>query len=88
MDCDAVQSYGKIPTFQTTCCLHLQGEVNIEAVWVSGMMIPYHNTKRRHNTEDLDLNLNHVQKSTYRELNGSEMEVNGKLHAPAPLLPG
>jgi hypothetical protein len=38
------------------CFLHLQGEMKMEAAWTSETLV-CHNTTRRHNPEDLDLNL-------------------------------
>jgi hypothetical protein len=42
--------------FGTPCCLHLQGEVKMEAARSSEAVVHYRNTTRRHNS-DLDLNL-------------------------------
>jgi hypothetical protein len=44
-------------SFGGTCCLHLQCEVNMEADMSSETMVSYSKITRRHNSEDLDLNL-------------------------------
>jgi hypothetical protein len=38
-----------------TCCLHLYGEMKVEAACTSETSVSYHSTLRRHNLEDLDL---------------------------------
>jgi hypothetical protein len=43
--CDAMLRCGRIPTFQMV------------AAWTSVMLVSYHKIKRRHNTEEIYLNL-------------------------------
>jgi hypothetical protein len=44
--------------FGRPCCLHLQGEVKMQAVWSSETLVPLHIITRRHNPEDHDFNYN------------------------------
>jgi hypothetical protein len=35
-------------------CLHLHLTLKMETAWISETLVRYHNSKRRHNTEELD----------------------------------
>jgi hypothetical protein len=64
MGCDPVQYSGGYHRFGDPCCLHFQGE---DETFVS-----YHNATRRHNPEDIDLNvLNFIVPVTVFHLKGS-----------------
>jgi hypothetical protein len=52
--------YGRIPTFERPCYLHLQGEVKMEAAQSSETTVSY-NTTWCYNLEDHDLNLHHYE---------------------------
>jgi len=49
--CSFVVGYQR---FRGPCCLHLQGEVKMEAAWTSETLISHRNITRRHKAEDLD----------------------------------
>jgi hypothetical protein len=51
--CSVVAGYQR---FGGPCCLHLQGVVKIETTWISETVF-HHIATRRHNPEDVDLNL-------------------------------
>jgi len=64
LGCSVVIVYQR---FGGPSCLHLQSEVKIEVSCTSETMLSHHNaSKRRHNSEDLDLNLHHRKNINYR----------------------
>jgi len=50
--CDVVVGYRR---FGEPCYLHIQGEVKINAAWISETSVSYHNITRRQNPGELDL---------------------------------
>jgi hypothetical protein len=49
--CDVVVGYRR---FGEPCYLHIQGEVKINAAWISETSVSYHNITRRQNPGELD----------------------------------
>jgi len=51
----------KYQCFSGPCCLHLQGEVQMEEAKPSKMLVSYHTTTQCQNPEEYDLNLHNCE---------------------------
>jgi hypothetical protein len=56
MPCIVVVGYQR---FKGPCCLHLQGEVEVETAWTYEKLVSYNNITWRHNPADFEMRLVH-----------------------------